>query len=415
MKTRSSLPSAFVSMLYVLLSALPVLGMVLHAPDITIHGWWTIWDFPKLSNIVKPGYGFSHRFEWWFDQNLGFRGVAAYADNSVLYHVFGETKPNAPVKLGTGGMILNDEDTVYFSKTDVDMPKDARVMDLAARVDAMQRRLATKGAALIPIIIPSKSTMYPELMSKAWSRDLGYPRPTDTRIYTRFRDELKRRNVSFVDARELLLDRDNPALHTLNPPPKDVRHLVWGLDARHWTFFGACLTIQKVLGLYTQMTGKPLKAHECELRMVGDMPSHYDDYDLIELLNVWGVPPQAKVVPRADHPDREIDPKLQANAPSMLIVGTSFNWIVLKDTQAADAVKDVHFIYYNRLVVTWPSGKQEPLDTKTELWRRATLGKQLYILDLYETYLPADYTFKFLDDLDKALDEGQVPPPPEKP
>ena len=409
MKFRASVA---VSLLYLALAILPVAGMVFHAPDVTIHGWWTIWERPKLTTMFVPKENFPMKFERWFDQNLGFRGVATYADNTILYHVFRETKPGAPVKRGLSGMLINDEDTIYFSKDHIDLPKEERILDLAERIDRMQKRLAKNGSALIPLIIPSKSTMYPELVAPAWKRDLGMPRPSDVHVYETLRDDLRRRGTSFVDARELFLEQKEPQLHSLVPQPKDKRHLLWGLDARHWTFFGACLAVQKVMLKYTEMTGIAQKPHECHLRMMDDAPPWYDDYDLTELMNVWGVPYTAKQVPRADHPETKVDPKLQANVPSLLIVGTSFNWIVLKDTEAANAVKDVHFIYYNRTVVTWPSGKQVTLDAKSELWRRAALGKQLYLLDLYESYIPVDYAFWFLADLEKALDEGQVAPPP---
>ncbi|NOU33208.1 MAG: hypothetical protein HOO96_35360 [Polyangiaceae bacterium] len=387
-------PSAALTTLYLALAVAPPLAMALGAPDAAVNGALPPAVRPQFSSRAFTSESYQHESTHWFEAGLGLRGVAVHVDNSILYHAFRETKTGAPVKVGTGAL-FNDEDIAYFSKTGNDLPKPEELDRLAALIKRAQVELARRGGALVPVVIPSKSTLYPDDVPPAWRQGLGFPRPSDTHVYGAFRAALERHGVTFVDARALLTQSQHP------------REDLWGLDGRHWSYFGACLTMRAVFETYARMSARPAPPYECVLQRNPAPPAWHDDYDLFRLLNVWGASPSATITANVAHP--EAATTKTARAPKTVFIGTSFTWALLKDSSAAAATQDAHFLYYNKLVVTWPTGEQAPVDPKSALWQQSVLGQDLYVLDILETYLPSQYATEFLGDLAAQLGASAEP------
>ena len=71
----------------------------------------------------------------------------------------------------------------------------------------------------------------------------------------------------------------------------------------------------------------------------------------------------------------------------MLFVGTSFSWTLMYDADESGLYGPLHVSYYHQTLVRWPENVTETLKTGAPMWRDAMVGKDLYILDLFESYL----------------------------
>ncbi len=378
MKNAYSIP---LTLFYVGLTAAPSLSMAFGLPDAPVQGALAPSQRPPLTATSFAKETYQHELTQWFEKGLGLRGVAVHVDNSILYHAFRETKPGAPVKLGKQALFI-DEDIAYYSGEGGDIRPEAEFEALADLVAKAQARVRARGGALVPIIVPSKTSLYPDQVSSGWSRPLGTPRPSEAHVYGAFRRALARRNVAFVDARALLQESKQP------------RDDLWGADARHWSYFASCITMQRVLGVYAALTARVPPPYECILQRNWAPAALHEDYDLFRLLNVWGARPASPSTIDVVHPGT-VAPSAKLRT---VFVGTSFTWELLKDSWNAGATQAPHFLYYNKIVVTWPSGKQDPVDAKTELWRDSVLSQDLYVIDLLETYLPSGYAVEFIND-----------------
>ena len=110
-------------------------------------------------------------------------------------------------------------------------------------------------------------------------------------------------------------------------------------------------------------------------------------------------------MPRVVHePAVNVDP---ASRPRTLFVGTSFCWTLFFDADDSGAFGTLHFNYYNQIFIGPDTGRVE-LEAGTATWRDITMDKDLYVLDLFESYLaaPGSYVDLFLADFMPALEKG---------
>lgn len=87
------------------------------------------------------------------------------------------------------------------------------------------------------------------------------------------------------------------------------------------------------------------------------------------------------------------------NPLPFLIVGTSFGWNFLRDSDRTHAFSRVQYFYYDKIIVDWPSAKMKNLVAGSPEWMEA-VHKQFYILDLFESYPLPEHATMFLDDMD---------------
>lgn len=370
---------------YVLLVCVPALGLAGVVPDFRLDGSIAVHERPRLTRRAWEAESFQPLFAAWFESRLGLRGTFALADNTVLYHAFHETKLGAPVKLGGDGVLLNDEDTLFFNRTD--LPSSQAFDAFAARIAHLQKRLQQQGAALVPVIIPSKTSIYPDRVDPKWRKRIPEPRPSDV-AYAALVRGLHAHGAAFVDARALLLGRPEP------------RAYLYARGARHWSYLASCLATQRIFETYGALTGRVAPAYTCEYEARADAPLLHEDYDLLRLMNVWGARADVDrdpVVFLRPGPAQTVEPV------DVLVVGTSFCWNFLKDSERAGALGRTHFFYYNRRLFDWPSSAEQTLVPGSPAWRNAALGKQLYILDLFESYPIPPHATELLDQLEAAL------------
>jgi len=372
---------------YLALAVLPVFAMVSGLSGHVLYGVLSSSPRPTLefSRVLTEEY--QHEFAAWFESHLGLKGTSITTDNTILYHAFGETKPGAPVRLGEDGVLFLDQDLDYFNR-DEGFPKPAFFRATAARIAKAQQLLAERGKALVPIIVPGKASVWRDKVPAVWNRTLGEPRPSDTRVYRQLVSALDHYAVQYVDMRKALTSSSLP------------RPLLFGADARHWSDYAACLAMDDVASLYAKLTGKPRPEHASELEMV-NAGFWSDDFDLWRMLNASFLPPTAPTLPGVRH----APPPPLAPRPSVLFVGTSFCWILMREATASGLYGSLHLNYYNSTFETWPAGAHQPVEPDTEAWREMVLGQDLYVLDLFEVYFaPNAYADRFLRDFVPELE-----------
>lgn len=376
---------------YVALAALPVTAMVTGIRGREIFGVLDPTPRPTPTLATVTDEKFQHAFVAWFEHELGLKGVAVAADNAVLYHVFRETKTGAFVRLGKQRVLFPHEDINYYNKHGEWAPDPAYIDDLARQIADVQVRLRAQHRAFVPVIIPSKSTVWRDALPERWVVDLPSPRPSDetTRLV---REALDRHGVRYVDAVKMFAESPLP------------RRDLFGPDARHWSGYGACLANSAVLSLYAELTGAPRPAHACNYERSFTI-GRVDDFDLKRVLNAYAVYRSIKDMPLVTHPP---PPPGAPVGPRTLYIGTSFCWWLLYDAEASRAFGRASFNYYNQTFVDGPEGARHPVVAGDGDWRRLTLGNHLYVLDLFESYLGGrgSYVELFLRELRAELDRG---------
>ncbi len=374
---------------YLVLAALPVFAMVSGIKGRTIQGVVEAAPAPRLSLDAVLAETYQHDLTSWFEGNLGLKGTSVALDNALLYRVFDETKPGAAVRIGDEGVLFNDEDVNYYNKVGDALPTEQHVQRVADHIAGLQRRLAARGRAFVPLIIPAKSTIWRDKVPSDWVINHREPRPSDVRVYLAFRAAFDARGVRYVDARQILT------------ASAYQRELVWNRDARHWSALGACLAMQGVHDLASQLRGSTPTPYDCHAVAAFARTNTHTDYDLWRVMNAWGVPVRNRVVATVLH-----SPPIEERA-SASFIGTSFCWEILRDADESGRFRDLDMAYYNKTLVSWPENVHTKLETGTDAWRDALADKDIYVLDLFESYLgvPDSYVDEFLRDLAAHLDD----------
>lgn len=362
--------------LYLVAAVLPYAAMRLHWHDHEIFGSLPPAPYPPASLDAMRSEEFQKAYTAWFESNLGFKGYQIAVDNTLLYHAFHDTKSGSQVMLGKHGFLFKDEDIAYYNKYGSQLPDQAHLDALADRIADLQTRLAAQQRAFVPLIIPSKTTLYRDEVPDLWTRDLGEPRPSDLRIYAAMKRALDARHIRYVDAHAMFMSGQTP------------RAQLWSIDARHWSSYGACLAMREVTAVYVQLTGRPALDYDCVMKLA-HKPKTNDDYDLWRLINGWGVPREPTTIPVVSHgPPPEAE-----HRPSLMLIGTSFQWGLLRDGSNSQRFGRMYMNYYNKLFVEWPKDVHTPVKPHSQEWRDVMLDDDLYVFDLFEVYLQPEPTY----------------------
>ncbi|HEX7837023.1 MAG TPA: hypothetical protein VF469_06140 [Kofleriaceae bacterium] len=361
--------------LYLAIAALPVAAMVGRWGDHRLEGAVHAPPRPALSLSAVRSEDYQARLTAWFEVKHGLRNGSIWIDNTILYHAFHETKWASDVVIGNDDVLFQRDDIGYFNKQGAELP-DARDFDLLAnRIAALQLRLARDHRALVPMFVPSKTTIFPDEVPAQWTRDLGSPRPSTERVYLAMKRALDAHRVVYIDGIALLLG---------SPEPRDR---LWGPSARHFSDYAGCLCTREVVRRYAELTGRPGFDYPCqvELRKPSGRPR---DLDLFRLLNAWGAgydPVERDV--RHDPLPAEPPP----GAPSVLWIASSFGWTTMDDAVGSRRFGALDLDYYHRSVHA--AGTRESFDPaqRDARWRSVFLGRDIYVLELFETYLSPSY------------------------
>ncbi len=359
---------------YLAIAVLPVLAMKTRIPDRHVEGAFVAAPRPKLSlgGLRKERY--QTQLVQWFERHLGLRGWSVWIDNTVLYHAFGETKWDSNVKVGRDGMLFERDDISYFNKSGAMLPGPRDFDRFAGDIARLQALLRARGKALVPLFVPSKTTIYPDQVSPLWTRELGDPRPSTERVYLAMKRALEAREVVFVDGIELL---------RASKAPRDV---LWGRQARHFSGYAGCLCLREILARHAELTGTPQVDYPCVLR---SRPGRdHPDLDLYRLLNAWGVPRDPLL---HDADPGPLPRRPEPHAPRTLWISSSFGWVMVNDALQSQRLPKLHLAYYNSTLYE-DGAAPRTFQAFDDAWNAVFPTPDLYVLELFETYLgPSNY------------------------
>ena len=312
----------------------------------------------------------------WLENHRRLFGFPVYVDNSALYHLFGETRVGARVRLGRDPRVLFvDEDVEYLDLREHNLPTADAVDALAARIASVQARLRARGQALVPVIAPAKTSVYRDQVDPRWLRFAGRT-PSDVEVYDRLTAALTAHGVAFVDMRAGLTRGAHP------------RAEVWAPTARHWSDFAACLTLAEVVGVRARLLDRPPTPYPCVLGHRRADRRH-DDFDLWRILNVWGARPPTFDVPFAIH----APPAAGEARTAALFVGTSFNLALVRDAAASERFGAIHLHWYDSRMIAWPEDVSVPTAAGAPAWRDQLVDSDLIVLDLMEAALYSGHVY----------------------
>lgn len=361
---------------YMVVASLPVLAPYLGMREQHINGSLPPAKRPPLTFARVTDESFQHDFTRWFENARGLLGHAVYADNGVLYRRFGETRVGSRVRLGRDPRnLFIDEDIDYLNRLEHGIPTAATLDGLADSIARTQRLLQARGQALVPVIIPAKTSVYRDDVAPRWRRGFGARTPSDIHIYERLVAQLDARGVTYVDMRaELSSGRHR-------------REDVWGLQARHWSLYGACLALRQIAHRHGELLGRPPLPYTCALERQPVKGDH-DDFDLWRLLNLWKVRRTTVQVPVAAH-----DEAVTVAPVPALFVGTSFNWALIRDAASSKLLAPIHMHYYDSQVIAWPENTSVKTAAGEPAWRAVMADKELIVLDLMEAALYSGHVY----------------------
>jgi glyoxylase-like metal-dependent hydrolase (beta-lactamase superfamily II) len=373
---------------YLALALLPIIAMLSGVVGPRLYGVVEKAPAPELSFDAVWAERFQHRAADWFQHGLGLRGYSIQIDSGILYHAFGETKHGSTVLIGEDDTLFIADDLNYFNKYGVAVTGSPYLDELAGKLAALQQAMARQGKALVPVIVPSKTSIYRDKVPAQWTAELGEPRPTDLETYNGLVLALAAHGVRYVDARKLL---------STHPEP---RHLLWGPQARHWSRYGACLVLSQVATAYAELTGEPRPPHDCTLKMERVTKRSTADLDLLALMNAKYTKPTYPEAAAAHY-----EPAPPGPRPRVVMNGTSFCWELASQAEESGRWGEVHLNYYNNAFYEVAGlRKEHKLEVGSPFWRTAILDKELYVLDLFEGYLMGGvYIDGFLKDATEAL------------
>jgi hypothetical protein len=290
--------------------------------------------------------------------------------------------------VGDHGSLFIDEDIRFYN---LPAPVSAEAyrskLELFAR---LQRHMAAKGQALIPVIIPSKTSLHEdELPAGLRARIPGQTRPGDA-TYRALRDSLDAASVRVVDARVSLAGMRERGIRAF---PREGRHL---------SRPAACEVAMQIGRAGGGVLGMRLDWPSCEPTELVPAGVQDDDFDLWRLLNVWRRKGQKFDRVFQERTAPFVRPPIDS---PILLVGSSFNWNILAALLRWRVTEGVHLWYYN---VTYydkggPERKLVPLDAA---WRQVIAESRIIAVDIPEMFLPG-FGHGFLEQLAEA--EGLLP------
>lgn len=327
----------------------------------------------------------------WFEQHWGLRGYAVRTDNTIGVRVFGESRTDQHAAVGRNGVLFTRDDLAYVNRAE---PSDA-VIALAKQFGRVQTKMRNRRVVLLPMLIPSKTSIHRDAVPSSWQRRGGFGR-SDADLYGAFVRTLRETGTVFVDARALLTSEGRR--------PEEI----FEKTGRHWRPWPSCRALQASLdAVRPEIPELGTDQIDCHVEPDPNAPLAGDDFDIFRLLNTWDKKPKGVEI------DLYAGKKGGTNLHiSTLFVGSSFVWNFAHMSRELDVLSP-SLVYFYDESVTDPKTKIliKKVAPFTDDWRKDTFSRKLVLVAVLETFLPVDGQ-KFLDEVEKELDAHPFADPP---
>ena len=320
---------------------------------------------------------FQRDAEGWFGQQYGLHDYLVKTNNQILFSVFGESKGKEGIVVGRGGVLLGNT----YIKRSLQFTKPMDFSSVVDRLVLIQRQLRARGKTVIVFVTPSKSSVHPEAIPRAY---LKFPHYEPGADYRNFVDQVRRTDIPLVDAVQLIdqVRRDG--------------HPVFPQGGIHWNERGSYLGGRALLAGIEAATGMNIG----DLSVVStthDENPQESDRDYATLLNLWW-PPVRYEVPhlrlRAVREDR-------FGTVSGAFAGGSFLDQIISVYSSLRVFKEMTQVIYNAKVVQFRPGPRDPVSISTLDWNTDVLSRDFIVLEWNEGAADARKPAwnGFLDDL----------------
>lgn len=321
---------------------------------------------PSLSSIASEKL--QSGFTAYFEQRYGARPWATRLDNSLAYWVFGEQPPDKMMRVGTHDVLyINDQ--VYFYNRE-DRPDGVA---MAAKVKRAQDLLRARGKLLVLMIMPTKATIWPNDVPKAWRRDGAMPHEAESHITDPFVSALQAAGAVYVDGRKSVASL-----------PTDA---VYAKTGRHLTAPATCQIFRDALDLARPLVhDAEVPEIECNFHMSREVPISEEDFDLFRLLNIW-TPAPTNAVPAMDPMTDRIPRERRANGT---VLGTSFGWKVVHEAERTHALRHLYYYYYESTLIDRETNTDRKVTPRSKEWQDLIADSTLFFYPAPEEYLLQD-------------------------
>lgn len=319
----------------------------------------------NLKNIINQklqGYA-----EETFKRRSGVFDALVKTDNQLNYFLFNSisSNPHTTVILGERGHLI--EHLYLRDSNRIKVPQAKNLRAVVKKLRVLQDLLQAQGVDLVLVISPNKPSFYPEIVPQRY-QIAGVEKRFNSRAY--MTEELKHQGVRFIDGYELL-KRKESELHVPMFSPIGT----------HWNEVGGCLIASEI---FKQAQNSKNRAQfECAVVGSHDRPAYHDS-DLLRLANLWFEAPFLQPAPRV-----EIVKSRQTNAQpwSILTVGSSFCWELMRQFENSGAVSQQEFLYYFHRRSKRASSRGVNFDSSRYKARNELKGRDIVVIEINQAVL----------------------------
>lgn len=230
--------------IFILIS--PYIGWLIGV-DIKLEEKRSLAEMPELSIEGIKDQKYFSSVEQYFNDHFSYRGMLIKLKNWIDYYVF-HTSPSPKVHIGKDGWLYYFRTEHEYFRIDDCIPGERkRMLNLARELHYRERIVEASGRRFILIIVPDKTTIYPEYF--------GVERP-DVRCYKNRYDLLLTYMKKYPVKNFVRLDNILVAAKK--------RQQVYYKTDTHWNYYGAMLASMAVL---KHLAGKEWMAYFPRMEM----------------------------------------------------------------------------------------------------------------------------------------------------
>ncbi|MFT5731588.1 MAG: hypothetical protein ACJA2W_003055 [Planctomycetota bacterium] len=201
---------------------------------------------PKAPDSAAAATGYSHGFDTWFNDAWGGRERALRANARLSMELFG-TSPAQDLFFGRDGWVFSGESRAMESFTGTD-PLTRPLLEAWKRsLQDRQRWLAARGIDHLVVLVPHKSTIYPEKLPEAIESARGVSRREHFIAWMR-----EHSSVQFIDLAATIRE----AKPTEGSGDTSLRDL-YSPHGVHWTPVGAHAAYGQIAAYLAEHHGSP--------------------------------------------------------------------------------------------------------------------------------------------------------------
>ncbi len=312
-------------------------------------------------------------FQNWFASKVkkgsGIWEVLLRTDNQLNFTVFRQLSSNyeANVIVGRDNVLI---EKAYLKQASAfDNRPLAKLQKVAKQMKRFQLRLAERGVRTLYLISPSKPAIYPEFVPD------GFKNPRRTKVqnnYERILPLLKSEDLNLFDAHDYFEKLKSETAYPL-----------FASSGTHWNFYSSCLVSSELTKVASTLLQRKLRTFDCEPVQWRESPVA-QDRDLAKMINIWTPEKTYKPSP---HPQRRALNSGKEYKPSVLFVGTSFLWAILKFLDEQRFYGKRNMYYYFRRDFEYPGRRKFKIKKADLDWAGQVFNRDLVIIEVNEAFI----------------------------